>query len=127
MQWRIVELSHNSCYRAEGDTSAHKRHQLQYSDWALIYQFIITHKVLAFRHALIIITSRKRPQECTWQGRSGIVFVVNDGVWPCFSPGVTKTKNGDGCLHMCQCDVSILLQENTHTAEHRQQSEKDEY
>lgn len=47
----------------------------------------------------------------TWQGRSGIVFVVNDGVWPCFSPGVTKTKNGDGCLHMCQCDISILLQE----------------
>lgn len=63
MQWRLVELSHNSCYRAERDTSAHKRHQLQYSDWALIYQFIITHKVLAFLHAFIIITSRKRPQE----------------------------------------------------------------
>lgn len=94
-----------------------------YSNWALVYQFIFNKQ----SHCLPSCTRHHHIQEAPTRvhlaGQEQYCFCCQRWSLVLLSPGATKTKNGDECLHTCQCDISILLQENTHAAEQRQQSD----
>lgn len=77
----------------QNDTCQLIKKGTNYSNRALVCQLIVTYKDFALLHALIIITSTKHPQECTWQCRSGIVFVVTTyGVWSRYLQGLWRCR-----------------------------------